>query len=250
MTRRTIVVPSRLAWHEERFRAAEQNALGLQILTPAQLAGRLAGGFLEAASRDTCHLLVRDALANLKFAELEQLREMPGAVKAISATLMKVWDADLDLQALAARSPRINDLAQIEAYVRDHLPCGMMLQRELVSAAVANLKNAGSVLGSVTVRGFVFVAPCWRRLFLSLAGSTSVEWHSIETLREHLTWTQGSAIRPVFKSKETPSQSSVVCATPKHEVIESLRWARELIVSGRAQTTRNCNCRVCDRGLG
>jgi hypothetical protein len=66
MTRRTIVVPSRLAWHEERFRAAEQNALGLQILTPAQLAGRLAGGFLEAASRDTCHLLVRDALANLK----------------------------------------------------------------------------------------------------------------------------------------------------------------------------------------
>ncbi len=235
MTRKTIVVPSRLAWHEERFRAAEQNALGLQILTPAQLAGRLAGGFLEAASRDTCHLLVRDALANLKFAELEQLREMPGAVKAISATLMKVWDADLDLQALAARSPRINDLAQIEAYVRDHLPGGMMLQRELVSAAVANLKNAGSVLGSVTVRGFVFVAPCWRRLFLSLAGSTSVEWHSIETLREHLNWTQGSAIRPVFKSKETPSQSSVVCATPKHEVIESLRWARELIVSGRAK---------------
>jgi len=51
MTRRTIVVPSRLAWHEERFRAAEQNALGLQILTPPQLAGRLAGGFLEAASR-------------------------------------------------------------------------------------------------------------------------------------------------------------------------------------------------------
>ncbi|MGD0214913.1 MAG: hypothetical protein ABSB87_16930 [Terriglobales bacterium] len=180
-------------------------------------------------------MLVRDALAHLKFAELEKLRDMPGAVKAISATLMKVWDADLDLQALAARSPRINDLAQIEAYVRDQLPCGMMLQRELVYAAVANLKNAGSALGSVTVRGFVFVAPCWRRLFLSLAGSTSVEWHSIETLGEHLNWTQGSAIRPVFKSKETPSQSSVVCATPKHEVIESLRWARELIVSGRAK---------------
>ena len=49
MTRRTIVVPGRLAWHDERFRAAEENALGLQILTPAQLAGRLAGGFLEAA---------------------------------------------------------------------------------------------------------------------------------------------------------------------------------------------------------
>ena len=39
----------------------------------------------------------------------------------------------------------------------------------------------------------------------------------------------------VFKSKETPRQSSVVCATPKHEVIEALRWARQLIVSGRAK---------------
>ena len=235
MTRRTIVVPSRLAWHEERFRAAEQNALGLQILTPPQLAGRLAGGFLEAASRDTCHMLVRDALADLKFAELEQLREMPGAVKAICNTLMKVWDADLDLHALAARAPRISDLARIEAYVRDHLPGGMMLQRELVTAAIANLKNAGCVLGSVTVRGFVFVAPCWRRLFLVLAGSTSIEWHSIETLKEQLNWTQNSAIRAFVKPKRTPRQSSVVCATPKHEVIEALRWARQLIVSGRAQ---------------
>jgi hypothetical protein len=235
MSRKTIVVPSRLAWHEERFRSAEQNALGLQILTPVQLAGRLSGGFLEAASRDTCHLLVRDALANLKFAELEQLREMPGAVKAISTTLMKVWEADLDLQVLAARAPRISDLAKIEAEVRDHLPGGVMLQRELVSAAIANLKNAGSVLGSVTVRGFVFVAPCWRRLFRALAGSTSIEWHSSETLKEQLNWTQGCTIRPVFKPKETPTQSSVVCATPKHEVIESLRWARELIVSGRAK---------------
>jgi hypothetical protein len=235
MTRRTIVVPSRLAWHEERFRAAEENAIGLQILTPPQLAGRLAGGFLEAASRDTCHVLVRDALTDLKFAELDQLREMPGAVKAICTTLMKVWDADLDLQALAARTPRISDLARIEAYVRDHLPGGMMLQRELVSAAIANLKNAGCVLGSVTARGFVFVAPCWRRLFLALAGCTSVEWHSIETLKEQLTWTQNSGIRAIVKPKRTPRQSSVVCATPKHEVIEALRWARQLIVSGRAQ---------------
>jgi len=235
MTRTTVVVPGRLAWHEERFRAAEQNAIGLQILTPTQAASRLAGGFLEAASRDTCHVLVRDALTNLKFAELEQLREMPGAVKAISTSLMKVWDADLDLQALAARSPRISDLAQIEAYVRDHLPVGMMLQRELVSAAIRNLRNASCVLGSVSVRGFVFVAPCWRRLFLSLAGSISIEWHSIETLREQLTWTQDSTIRAVVKPKQKARQSSVVCATPKHEAIEALRWARQLIVSGRAK---------------
>jgi hypothetical protein len=112
-----------------------------------------------------------------RFAELEQLREMPGAVKAICTTLMKVWNADVDLQALAARGPRIIDLARVEAYIRDHLPGGMILQRELVSSAIANF----------------------------------------------------------LKPKQTPKQRSVVCATPKHEVIESLRWARQLIVSGRAQ---------------
>src|ERR1700694_389900 len=236
MTYRTIVIPGRLAWHEERFRAAEQHALGLQILTPPQLAGRLAGGFIESASRDACHVLVRDALADLKFTELEQLREMPGAVKAICATLMKVWDADLDLGVLASQASRINDLAQIETYVRNHLPGGMMLQRELVSAAIGNVKNAGLVLGSVTVRGFVFVAPCWRRLFRALAESTSIEWHSIETVKEQLTWIQNSAIRAVVRPTQRPRQSSVVCATPKHEVIEALRWAREVIVSGRARS--------------
>jgi hypothetical protein len=154
-------------------------------------------------------VLVRDALTNLEFAELEQLRQMPGAVKAVSTSLMKVWDADLDLQALAAQSPRISDLAHIEGYVRDHLPVGMMLQRELVSAAILNLKNAGLVLGSVTVRGFVIVAPCWRRLFRALAQSTSIEWHSIETVKEQLTWTRGFAIRAVVRPTQRPTQKSV-----------------------------------------
>jgi PAS domain-containing protein len=235
MTRRTIVVPSRLAWHRERFQAAEQNAQGLQILTASQLAARLAGGFVEVASRESCHALVRNALADFGLAELAQLREMPGAVNAICATLAKSWDADLDLQALAPQATRIFELARIEAYVRNHLPRGMMLQRELISVAIEKRTNAGRVLGPVTVRGFVFVAPCWRRLFLALAESTSIEWHSVETLKEHFSWIQIPQIRVVVKPKRTPRQSSVVCATPKHEVIEALRWARELIVSGRAR---------------
>jgi hypothetical protein len=45
-----------------------------------------------------------------------------------------------------------------------------------------------------------------------------------ETLKEQLKWIQNSAIRAVVKPRRTPRQSSVVCATPKHEVIEALRW--------------------------
>lgn len=73
MTRRTIVVPSRLAWHEERFRAAQKNVLGLQILTPAQLGGRLAGGFLERhrGTHAICHQRrIRASNTLLKFGSI------------------------------------------------------------------------------------------------------------------------------------------------------------------------------------
>ena len=190
---------------------------------------------MEVASRDICYLLVRKALAELTFAELQQLKEVPGAVKAICSTLAKTWDADLDLQALAAHNRRLSDLARIETYVRGHLPCRTMLPRDLVSAAIANLKNAVRTLGPVVVRGMLFVAPCWRRLFLALTQRTSVEWHSFERMKKHLSWMQGSAISTVFSPDKSPRQSSVVCATPKHEVMEALRWARELIVAGRAR---------------
>lgn len=235
MTRRTIVIPNRLAWHKERFRAAEEHAQGIQILTASQLGGRLAGGFVEVASRDTCHTLVRDALANLDLVELAKLREMPGTVSAICRTLAKAWDADLNLQALAAQSTRICDLARIEAYVQEHLPFGMMLQRELVSTAIEKRPNARRVFGSLVVRGFVFVDPCWRRLFLALAESLSIEWYSLESAKDHLAWIRNAPIGAIVEPPRVPRQRSVVCATPKHEVVEALRWARELIVSGKAK---------------
>jgi len=183
MNRRTVVIPDYLTWSRERFQAAEQSSSGLQIMTPSQLASRLAGGFSRVVSRDVCYSLVGEALAVLNLAELGKLREMPGAVRAISGTLAKVWDADLDLNSVVGEVVRIRDLAAIEAFVRDHLPTGMLLQRELVSAAIGNLRNATCVLGAVVARGFVFVAPCWQRLFLALAASTTIEWYSPETAK-------------------------------------------------------------------
>ena len=69
-----------------------------------------------------------------------------------------------------------------------------------------------------------------------MAGSTSIEWHSIETLKEQLNLDPRLRHSCSFQVEgKRRGQSSVVCATPKHEVIESLRWARQLIVSGRAK---------------
>lgn len=45
--RRTIVVHTRLSGHMARVDAARRGEHGVQILTMGQLAGRLAGGFLQ-----------------------------------------------------------------------------------------------------------------------------------------------------------------------------------------------------------
>ena len=45
--RQTIVVHTKLASHMARIDAARRGANGLQVLTMAQLAARLAGGFLQ-----------------------------------------------------------------------------------------------------------------------------------------------------------------------------------------------------------
>ena len=45
----------------------------------------------------------------------------------------------------------------------------------------------------------------------------------------------GSKARCVLRTPFTPRISAEVCADPKSEVIEALRWARELLSSGRAK---------------
>ena len=44
---RTVVVHTRLAGHVARVEAARRKASGVQIMTMEQLAGRLAGGFIQ-----------------------------------------------------------------------------------------------------------------------------------------------------------------------------------------------------------
>lgn len=56
--RHTFLVTSRLARNHEAFAAARERAHGRQILSAAQAAARLAGGFLQPIERDT----LKDAL--------------------------------------------------------------------------------------------------------------------------------------------------------------------------------------------
>lgn len=96
---RTAVVGGALAFQMRRAAAARSNECGLQILTIPQLAARLPGGFTTSISSEHLDLAVQRALAEGGFLELETVRYLRGMTRAVSRTLRKVWDADIDLQS-------------------------------------------------------------------------------------------------------------------------------------------------------
>ncbi len=229
--RRTLVVGSRTASQEARFRAALAGDCGLQILTVSRLAGRLAGGFIEAVSSDILQVLVKEALEAGGFQAIQSLAGLPGMVRAVISTLTKAWNAALDLQAQAPKHPRIADLALLESRIIAGLPKAMLLPREVARLAVDNIGSAATVLGPIKIEGVCDLALCWRQLIRELANVIPVEWHALAG--EDLTWLENSSVKIVRREAQSAMPEAIVCANPRHEAIEALRWARQLIASGK-----------------
>ncbi|MBR0780739.1 PD-(D/E)XK nuclease family protein [Bradyrhizobium iriomotense] len=230
---RTSVVGNRLALRMRRAVAARRNECGVQIWTLPQLAARLAGGFSTPLSSERLDLTVQDALAESRFAELERVRHLPGMARAVSRSLRELWDADVDLRAEAhAENARLNDLGLIEQRVRNDLPSAMLIPRDLRNGALARIRYAARTIGPVTIEGLSFVAPVWRPLIDALANEVPVEWRAPEHAETE--WFAGTVVRAPTSNRRS-TIAAVSCADPHHEVVEALRWARRLIVSGTAR---------------
>jgi hypothetical protein len=77
------------------------------------------------------------------------------------------------------------------------------------------------------------MSPVWRPLVAALATETEVLW--IAGPRYVPSWVRELGIPVVEAPPETPEIRTESCASPRHEALEALRWARELIASGRAR---------------
>lgn len=230
MKRRVLVVDGPLAFRMRRVEAARGSVLGQEILTLPLLAARLAGGFRRFADRDRLAPAIAKALDQGNFRDIDGVKNLPGMIRAVMQTLDRVWTADLDLEALATKSPRLADLALIEQRVRAALPTGAMLPRDGRDAALARIQFASAIFGSVTLDGLVDVDPIWRPLLIALASRIDVSWVTAGVIDR--SWFPGS----VSVSVGTPPQriDGELCADPRAEVVEALRWARELLSSGNA----------------
>lgn len=182
-----------------------------------QLAARLAGGFVRPAGREELEPAVAEALAEGGFAELTPLQGLPGMVRAVVRTFERLWYAGVDLASVSP-APRILDLALIEGRVRMRLGSGVLTPPDLAAAASARVHLAADLLGPVTLQHIVWIAPVWRSLVAAVGTATSV------------------TKLPAEEAGDAPSAMAAwVCADPHSEVVEALRWARELIAAGKVR---------------
>ncbi len=228
MQRRVDVVDGPLAFRMARYRAACANEVGLEIFTLPLLAARLAGGFRRPADRETLATAAARALEDGGFAQLDDVRGLPGMVRAALQTLERAWSADIDLDNASFPSARVADIALLERRIRDALPHGAMLPRQLRDAALERVCFAQTLFGSVRLEGIVDVEPLWRPLLVALAEQLDVSWSSA-----------GEADRAWFPGRLTPAEPcpygtarGELCADPRAEVVEAMRWVRELLSSG------------------
>jgi hypothetical protein len=227
---RTAIIEQPLAYQMRRLAAARAGESGLQILTLPQMAARLAGRFAYPVVAEQMEPGIQAALDEGGFAELEHVRQLPGMMRAVARTLRKAWDADIDLARIEGE--RVHDLALIEERMKARLPSAAMTRGDLRNAALARIDHAATLLGPVRIERLSYVAPVWRPLVNALCRVVAVAWEAPDGA--DTAWFEGD-VEPLVKLQPGAEWVRVSCADPHHEVIEALRWVRNLISAGRAK---------------
>jgi hypothetical protein len=209
---------------------------GLQAIPIEGLAARLAGGFLQPIDPDALKSAIAKALS-AELGDLDHIKDLPGFPRAAAATLSKAWTAGLNLAQLAANAApeaasRLAAVARLEVEAIRHLPSSMCRPADLVTAALPRTAYARILFGRISVLGRTEMSPVWRPLLAALAAETDVQW--IAGPRHVPSWVHELRIPVVETPRDTPEIHTESCASPRHEALEALRWARQLIASGRA----------------
>lgn len=211
-----------------RLAAARTGAAGAEILTLPLMAARLAGGFTRPAIGGDIEHAVRVALESEEFGAIGAAGDLPGFVRAAGRSLIDLWEDGATLQDSAIATLQAKDVELLEARVRASLPAGVLSPIDLAQAALARLAHAPAVLGGVELDRVFFVAPVWRPLLAALRDVVKVTWRDPPA---GVSWFAG-AFDALELSPAAPDY--VLCANPRAEAVEALRWLRALIAAGVA----------------
>jgi hypothetical protein len=232
---KTLVVPNRHAWRSHRVNVALDASPGVRLLTIDQLAARLAGGFLQPVNQDDLATAVAESLEK-SLGELNAIKALPGFQRAAAGTLSRAWSAGLNLaeeEAAAAgdaEKERLESLRVLEHEVLNRLPKGQLRPLDLVAQAMARISHARSLFGEVEIHGRTEMSPVWRPLLTALAKETEVRW--VAGTRIVPDWLQATGVSVERRPAQQPTVTAYSCASPRHEILEALRWARRLLSQG------------------
>lgn len=232
---KTLVVHNRYAWRSYRTQAALDGRQGAVLLTIEQLAARLASGFLQPIDSDDLKTAVASAIGQ-PLGELDAIKELPGFQRAAATSLSKAWAAGLSLEeeADAAVDPtaraRLASLAVLEREVITRLPGNQFRPRDLVAAASDRAGHARAIFGQIEIHGRTEMSPVWRPLLARISGHTDVIW--VAGARRVPEWLADIGIPVESTAPDEPAVRTFSCASPRHEVLEALRWARRHLANG------------------
>lgn len=224
--RQTVVVNGRFALSTERLKAARSGATGLQVIAVEHLAERLAGGFLRMVSLLELKKALARALPEAQLGELDAIKDLPGLVHAGATTLMKYWLSGADFSAMPD-SPRVKSILALEAAALSALPSNMKRPRDLIEVAMSRVHLSKAIFGDIVFRGMTELHPVWRPLLTGMGKVTAIVWES-GPRPQRPEWI-GDAAEIRHAEAEKPALASVSCANPRHEAVEAMRWARELV---------------------
>ena len=149
-------------------------------------------------------------------------------VRAVANTLRRVWRADFDLEAVTDQSPRFLDLALIQRRIRLALPAGALIPPDLRDAALIRLSHANALFGAITIDGVNDFDHVWRPMLLGLAHHLPVSWRPAGPADR--SWFTGHL--EIQSELTLNSMTGELCADPRAEVVEALRWVRPLLSRG------------------
>lgn len=231
MIRSTLVVHGPLALRMQRLAAARQGRIGREILTLPLVAAHLTGGFVAPVTTDVLYPAIQAALAAGGFKELDSVSSLPGMPRAVLQALDALWRANIDVSSLPQNVGRFADLRLLETRIRKLLPASRRLPHDLCHAAMSRASRSKVLLGPVTLDGIVDVDPVWRPLLDEIACFTELSWDA--PAQAETSWFKGIVHR---RTAAAPANLlAEASADPKSEVVESLRWARQLLSSGQAK---------------
>ncbi|MDE0100068.1 MAG: PD-(D/E)XK nuclease family protein [Truepera sp.] len=205
------------------------------LLSIEQLVARLAGGFLTPIDSDQLKGAVAAAIAE-PLGELDKIKKLPGFQRAAAASLSKAWSARLMLHAEAEAAAdvtakaRFDSLAALEKGVLSQVPSNQVRPRDLVAAATKRVGHARAIFGRIEIHGQTEMSPVWRPLLLLIAQHTDVVW--VGGAREVPGWLSSADIAVETSPQAEPTVRAVSCASPRHEILEAFRWARQHLAQG------------------